>query len=111
MVPGRKPSLTGAVAAVTGREVVTTKNENVQNMLTGKVAGLRVVQNSSEPGSFDNAFDIRGLGNPLVVIDGVPRNNITRLNPRRYREHLCAERCFCRHIWNTRSQRGGTGYY
>jgi TonB-linked SusC/RagA family outer membrane protein len=77
----KKATLTGAVAAVTGKEVVTTKNENVQNMLTGKVAGLRVIQNSSEPGSFDNSFDIRGLGNPLVVIDGIPRNNITRLNP------------------------------
>jgi TonB-linked SusC/RagA family outer membrane protein len=77
----RKATLTGAVAAVTGKEVVTTKNENVQNMLTGKIAGLRVTQNSSEPGSFDNSFDIRGLGTPLVVIDGVPRNNITRLNP------------------------------
>lgn len=77
----KKATLTGAVAAVTGKEVVTTKNENVQNMLTGKVAGLRVVQNSSEPGSFDNSFEIRGLGSPLVVIDGIPRNNITRLNP------------------------------
>jgi TonB-linked SusC/RagA family outer membrane protein len=77
----KKATLTGAVASVTGKEVVTTKNENVQNMLTGKVAGLRVVQNSSEPGSFDNSFEIRGLGTPLVVIDGVPRNNITRLNP------------------------------
>ncbi|HUP13154.1 MAG TPA: TonB-dependent receptor plug domain-containing protein, partial [Niastella sp.] len=77
----KKATITGAVAAVTGKEVVTTKNENVQNMLTGKVAGLRVVQNSSEPGSFDNSFEIRGLGTPLVIIDGVPRNNITRLNP------------------------------
>jgi TonB-linked SusC/RagA family outer membrane protein len=77
----KKATLTGAVAAVTGKEVVTTKNENVQNMLTGKIAGLRVVQNSGEPGSFDNAFEIRGLGAPLVVIDGVPRTNITRLNP------------------------------
>src|SRR5688500_10183863 len=77
----KKATLTGAVSSVTAKEVVTTKNENVQNMLTGKIAGVRVVQNSSEPGSFDNSFDIRGLGNPLVVIDGIPRNNITRLNP------------------------------
>jgi TonB-linked SusC/RagA family outer membrane protein len=77
----KKATLTGAVASVTGKQIVTTKNENVQNMLTGKVAGLRVIQNSSEPGSFDNALDIRGLGTPLVIIDGVPRNNITRLNP------------------------------
>jgi hypothetical protein len=62
----KKATLAGAVASVTAAEVVTTKNENVQNMLTGKVAGLRVTQNSSEPGSFDNSFDIRGLGTPLI---------------------------------------------
>lgn len=31
-------------------------------MLTGKIAGLRVVQNSSEPGAFNTSMDIRGLG-------------------------------------------------
>jgi len=77
----KKKSLTGAVASVTNEEIVTTKNENVQNMLTGKVAGLRVVQNTAEPGSFDNVFDIRGLGSPLIVVDGIPRDNITRLDP------------------------------
>ncbi|PGH40004.1 MAG: SusC/RagA family TonB-linked outer membrane protein, partial [Candidatus Nephrothrix sp. EaCA] len=76
-----KVSLVGAVSAIASKQIVTTKNENIQNMLTGKVAGLRIVQNSSEPGSFDTSMDIRGLGAPLVIIDGVPRNNITRLNP------------------------------
>ncbi|QXV65612.1 TonB-dependent receptor [Mucilaginibacter sp. 21P] len=77
----RKATLTGSVASVTGSEITTTKNENVLNSLTGKVAGLRVTQNSAEPGSFDNSFSIRGFGDPLVVIDGVPRDNITRLDP------------------------------
>ncbi|RYD89963.1 MAG: SusC/RagA family TonB-linked outer membrane protein, partial [Sphingobacteriales bacterium] len=76
-----KVTLTGAVSQVKASEIVTTKNENVQNMLTGKIAGVRVVQNTAEPGTFTNTFDIRGLGNPLVVIDGVPRDNITRLDP------------------------------
>src|SRR3569833_1070881 len=68
----KKASLTGAVAAVTSREIVTTKNENVENMLTGKVAGLQVVQNTSEPGDFANNITIRGFGNnPLVVVDGI----------------------------------------
>lgn len=48
----KKATLTGAVSAIKNEEIITTKNENVQNMLTGKVAGLRVVQNSSEPGQF-----------------------------------------------------------
>ena len=50
-------------------------------MLTGKVAGLRVRQNSSEPGQFNTSMDIRGFGAPLIVIDGVPRDNMARLDP------------------------------
>ncbi|RZJ20618.1 MAG: TonB-dependent receptor [Acinetobacter sp.] len=76
----KKATLTGAVSSVTAKEIVTTKNENVQNMLTGKIAGVRVVQNSSEPGSFNTSFDVRGLGSPLVVVDGVVRNNFSRLS-------------------------------
>lgn len=79
----KKVTLTGAVAGVTGDNLIKTKNENPQNMLTGKVAGVRVWQKSSEPGSFNNSFDIRGMGSPLVVIDGVPREvaDFQRLNP------------------------------
>lgn len=77
----QKATLTGSVSAITNDEIITTKNENLQNMLTGKIAGLRVVQNSSEPGLFNTSMDIRGYGAPLIIIDGVPRNNMARLNP------------------------------
>ncbi|MDR0414316.1 MAG: TonB-dependent receptor [Prevotellaceae bacterium] len=79
----RKVTLTGAVAGVKGAEVIQTRNENVQNMLTGKIAGVRVWQKSAEPGTFNNNFDIRGMGSPLVVIDGIPRtmSEFQRLNP------------------------------
>src|SRR5882724_7543188 len=68
----KKVSLTGAVSSITGAQVATTRSESVVNMLSGKIPGVRVVQNTSEPGAFSNSFDIRGLGNPLVIIDGVP---------------------------------------
>lgn len=77
----KKQTLTGAVSAISSENIVSTKNENVQNMLTGKVAGLRVVQRSAEPGSYDTKFDIRGLGTPLIIIDGIPRDNMERLDP------------------------------
>ncbi|RAW02175.1 SusC/RagA family TonB-linked outer membrane protein [Pseudochryseolinea flava] len=79
----QKVTLTGSVAAIKGDEMMRTKNENPQNMLTGRVAGVRVWQKSSEPGTFNNTFDIRGMGSPLVVIDGVPRTmaDFQRLNP------------------------------
>jgi len=79
----RKGSLTGSVAAVGGEQMVKTKNENPQNMLTGRVAGVRVWQKTSEPGQYNASLDIRGMGSPLVVIDGVPRDvsDFQRLSP------------------------------
>lgn len=78
----KRGSITGSVAAVKGSEMIQTKNENPQNMLTGRIPGLRVWQKSSEPGSYNNNFDVRGMGSPLIVIDGVPRSTseFQRLN-------------------------------
>ena len=70
----KKATLTGAVSAVTNKEMVVTKNENVVNMLSGKVSGVRITQNSSQPGEYDNNIDIRGMGAPLIVVDGIPRD-------------------------------------
>ena len=70
----KKATLTGAVSAITNKEMSVTKNENVVNMLTGKIPGVRISQRSSQPGEFDNAIDIRGMGEPLIVVDGIPRD-------------------------------------
>jgi TonB-linked SusC/RagA family outer membrane protein len=77
----KKVALTGAVSSINNAEIVTTKNENILNTLTGKIPGLRIVQNTSEPGAFNNSYDIRGLGTPLIVIDGIPRTDIARVDP------------------------------
>ena len=79
----KKGSITGSVIAVSNKELSLTKNQNVQNMLTGKAPGVRVIQKTSEPGEFNNQFDIRGFGTPLIVIDGIPRGEETfaRLSP------------------------------
>ncbi|MFT3680143.1 MAG: TonB-dependent receptor [Ferruginibacter sp.] len=78
----KKTTLTGSVSTLKSAEVVVTKNESVVNMLTGKVPGLRMVQKTSEPGGYENAFDIRGYGSaPLIVIDGVPRAGFEKMDP------------------------------
>jgi TonB-linked SusC/RagA family outer membrane protein len=77
----KRGSLTSAISSISGDQIVTTKNENILNTLTGKIPGLRVVQNTSEPGAFNNSYDIRGMGNPLIVIDGIPRPDIARVDP------------------------------
>ena len=78
----KKGSVIGAVSGVGSDDILTTKSENPQNMLTGKIPGLRVWQKSAEPGTYSASFDIRGMGSPLVIIDGVPRSvqEFQRLN-------------------------------
>jgi TonB-linked SusC/RagA family outer membrane protein len=77
----RKVNLIGAVSSLKSEELEATKSQNVQNMLTGKLPGVRVIQKTSEPGVFSNQFDIRGFGAPLIVVDGVPRDDMERLDP------------------------------
>jgi TonB-linked SusC/RagA family outer membrane protein len=79
----RRATLTGSVASVRNEELVVTKNENVANMLTGKLPGVRVVQKSSAPGDYNTVIDIRGMGTPLFVVDGVTRDQayFVRMDP------------------------------
>src|SRR5580698_9816676 len=91
----KKVNVLGAISVVKADELVVTKNENVVDMLTGKVPGLRVQQMSAEPGAFNTVYDIRGYGSnagtnaadyptpPLIIIDGVPRSSgdFSRMDP------------------------------
>lgn len=77
----KKATLTGAVSNVSSEDLIKTRSENVENMLAGKIPGVRVVQKSGEPGSYNTDMQIRGMGAPLIIIDGVPRSNMDRLDP------------------------------
>jgi TonB-dependent SusC/RagA subfamily outer membrane receptor len=52
-------------------------------MLTGKLPGVRVVQKSSAPGDYNTVIDIRGMGTPLFVVDGITRDQayFVRMDP------------------------------
>lgn len=67
-------SLGYSIQKVGGDAVQTVKGVDIATSLTGKVAGLWI-QNSTE---FNEEPDIRlrGVKNPLVVIDGVPYGNM-----------------------------------
>lgn len=79
----KKATLTGAVASIKSEGIMVTKNENVANMLTGKLPGVRIVQKSSAPGAYNTVIDIRSMGTPLFVIDGVTRDQdyFARMDP------------------------------
>jgi TonB-linked SusC/RagA family outer membrane protein len=78
----KRSNVIGSVSTLKSADIIVTKNENVLNMLTGKIPGLRMVQKTAEPGAYENSFDIRGYGgSPLIVIDGVPRGGFERMDP------------------------------
>ncbi|MGE5944342.1 MAG: SusC/RagA family TonB-linked outer membrane protein, partial [Flavobacteriales bacterium] len=90
----KKTTLTGSVANVSGEELTKTPNANVTASLQGRLPGLVAVQRSGEPGRDDADILIRGNASfdynpndginpnaPLIIIDGVPRDLIGRLNP------------------------------
>lgn len=75
----KKVNLTGAVTAVSGKEMTKRPVANATTMLQGQVPGLRVVQGSGQPGSEDVTIKVRGVGTfsgdgakPLVLINGIP---------------------------------------
>ncbi len=81
-----KETLTGSVVAIKGEEIVKSPSSNVTSSLAGRLPGLSVNQRSGEPGRDDPNILIRGTGTygnnaPLIIVDGVPRSLMSRLNP------------------------------
>jgi TonB-linked SusC/RagA family outer membrane protein len=79
----KKATLTGSVAAVSSQDIKAVSTTNLSTQLAGKLPGLRVTMRTGEPGAFSTLYDIRGMGTPLIVIDGVVQSSddFVRLNP------------------------------
>ncbi|RVU02903.1 TonB-dependent receptor [Mucilaginibacter limnophilus] len=71
----KKETLTGAITNIRTADIQTTQNVSLAQKLSGKLAGLNIRQTEGEPGNFQNSINVRGFGQPLIVIDGVPRND------------------------------------
>ncbi|MCF8380100.1 MAG: TonB-dependent receptor [Bacteroidales bacterium] len=69
-----KETLSGSITTIRTDEIKKSKSENLINMLQGKVSGLLIRQKSGAPGDFSNLISVRGFGDPLYIIDGVPRD-------------------------------------
>ncbi len=82
----KKISVTGAVASVQTKELKQTSSANLSIALAGRLPGLTAIQSSGQPGRDDVSLYLRGSSttngsSPLIMIDGVPRDNISTLDP------------------------------
>lgn len=66
----KKATLTGAVSAIKSTEIARSNAATASGALVGKIAGVNTRQNDGRPGAA-TALQIRNMGDPLYVIDGV----------------------------------------
>lgn len=78
----KKSSLTSAVSAIKGEELLKSPATNVSQILAGKLTGLSSVQESGEPGLDQATIKIRGSRyGAAYVVDGFPVDNINNIDP------------------------------
>ncbi|MDF2189017.1 TonB-dependent receptor [Paraflavitalea sp. CAU 1676] len=79
--------MTGAVASVKGSDIVQSSSANISNAIAGRIPGVIANNRSGRPGDDASTILIRGFNSfgggtsPLVVVDGVPDRDFTRINP------------------------------
>ncbi|MCD8313938.1 MAG: TonB-dependent receptor [Bacteroidales bacterium] len=83
----RKSDVTGSIGTAKGSELTKAQNFSALENLRGKVSGVNIFSNSSQPGAYANRVVIRGQAtinassNPLYVVDGVVMENFNLVNP------------------------------
>jgi len=80
----KKSDLTGAVGSVSGEAVTSRKTTQLSQALQGVASGVMVTRDNNAPGS-TATIHIRGIttigdSNPLIIVDGVPVNDINDVN-------------------------------
>ena len=83
----RKSDVTGSIATAKGDELTKQQNFSALDNLRGKVSGVNIFSNSSQPGAYSNRVIMRGMAtinsssDPLYVVDGVVMENFDLVNP------------------------------
>lgn len=82
----KKTTVTGAVSTMKADEIAEVPVPNISQSIAGKLAGISMRPNGGQPGYDDPDLHIRGIvttGNnrPLIVVDGVKRDNMRQIDP------------------------------
>ncbi|SEL60985.1 SusC/RagA family TonB-linked outer membrane protein [Parapedobacter koreensis] len=69
----KKESLTGSISVIGAEDISRSLASTTSGALVGKIPGLNFRQNDGRPGATTN-IQIRNMGTPLYVIDGVQKD-------------------------------------
>lgn len=81
-VTREKKTLGYAIQEVKGEALLESRETNLANALTGKIAGVQITRSSNGPGASSKITlrgnnSLTGLNQPLIVVDGIPMDNFT----------------------------------
>lgn len=76
----KREEITGSIATVKGSDLSIAPVGNITNTLAGRLSGLVSLQTSGQPGFDQATLNVRGFGNPLVIVDGIEAD-FTTLDP------------------------------
>lgn len=82
----KRIAVTGAIAKITDAQINERPITRVEQALQGQIAGVAVRSTSGSPGSdlqiaVRGAASISGIATPLYIVDGVPLDNLSGINP------------------------------
>jgi len=69
----KKESVTSAISAITSSDIERSLSTNTSGALVGKIAGINTRMTDGRPGGW-TSINIRNMGTPLFVIDGVQKS-------------------------------------
>lgn len=75
----KRGTITGAVSEVKSDELLRTPAITTSGALVGKMQGVTARQTDGRPGG-TTSIQIRNMGNPLYVIDGIPTQDASQFN-------------------------------
>jgi len=82
----KKESVIGSISSINNKTLVSIPVSNISQSLTGKLAGIQVVQSSGEIGGDEADIFVRGMAtwnnaSPLYVVDGIVRAEFAKIDP------------------------------
>jgi len=82
----RKESVIGSISSISNKTLVSMPVSNISQSLSGKLAGIQVVQSSGEIGGDVADIYVRGMAtwnnaSPLFVVDGIVRAEFAKIDP------------------------------
>lgn len=82
----KRATVTGSISTIKGDELAQVPAPNISQSMAGRLPGVSMRPNGGQPGFDDPDIHIRGVvttGNnkPLVIVDGIKRDNIRQIDP------------------------------